>query len=37
MVAKLNITDPLLIKEAIELTGASLLEELNAIPGIGVS
>jgi len=35
MYAKLNITDPLLIKEAIELTGASLLEELNAIPGIG--
>jgi hypothetical protein len=37
MALKLNITDPLLIKEAIELTGASLLEELNAIPGIGVS
>lgn len=35
MFLKLNITNPLLIKEAIELTGASLLEELNAIPGIG--
>ena len=35
MVTKLNITSPLLIKEAIELTGASLLEELNMIPGIG--
>jgi hypothetical protein len=35
MVTRLNITNPLLIKEAIELTGASLLEELNAIPGIG--
>jgi hypothetical protein len=34
MVAKLGITDPALIKEAIELTGASLLENLKEIPGI---
>lgn len=35
MVTKLNITSPELIGEAIELTGASLLENLNEIPGIG--
>jgi len=35
MVVKLNITDLTLVEEAIKLTGASLLEELNAIPGIG--
>lgn len=34
MVTKLNITSPALIKEAIELTGASLLENLKEIPGI---
>ena len=34
MVLKLNITNPLLIKEAIELTGASLLPLLEEIPGI---
>lgn len=34
MVFKLNITDAAVIKEAIELTGASLLENLNEIPGI---
>lgn len=34
MVFKLNITDVAVIKEAIELTGASLLENLNEIPGI---
>ncbi|KAL1311225.1 hypothetical protein AAFC00_001416 [Neodothiora populina] len=34
MVTKLNITNPLLIKEAIELTGASLLPLLQEIPGI---
>ncbi|KAG8629479.1 hypothetical protein KVT40_003344 [Elsinoe batatas] len=34
MVTKLNITDVALIKEAIELTGASLLEGLKEIPGI---
>lgn len=34
MVTKLNITSPELIGEAIELTGASLLENLHEIPGI---
>lgn len=34
MIYKLNITSPVLIKEAIELTGASLLEGLKEIPGI---
>jgi len=34
MIYKLNITEPALIKEAIELTGASLLEGLKEIPGI---
>ncbi|PNS14856.1 hypothetical protein CAC42_2085 [Sphaceloma murrayae] len=34
MLVKLNITDTALIKEAIELTGASLLENLKEIPGI---
>jgi len=34
MVTKLNITNPLLIKEAIELTGASLLPLIEEIPGI---
>ncbi|KAF4549968.1 Fungal trichothecene efflux pump (TRI12)-like protein [Elsinoe fawcettii] len=34
MVVKLNITNPVYIKEAIELTGASLLENLHEIPGI---
>ncbi|KAK5132283.1 hypothetical protein LTR04_004866 [Oleoguttula sp. CCFEE 6159] len=34
MALKLNITSPALIGEAIVLTGASLLEELNTIPGI---
>lgn len=34
MIYKLNITSPALISEAIELTGASLLEELKTIPGI---
>lgn len=34
MVTKLNITSPELISEAIELTGASLLENLHEIPGI---
>lgn len=34
MLVKLNITSPALIKEAIELTGASLLEGLKEIPGI---
>lgn len=37
MVSQLNITDPRLIREAIELTGASLLPELRAIPGIGAN
>jgi hypothetical protein len=37
MVTKLNITNPALIGEAIELTGASLLEELKTIPGINGS
>jgi len=31
----MNITDPALIEEAIALTGASLIDELRAIPGIG--
>ncbi|KAL8766055.1 MAG: hypothetical protein Q9194_006383 [Teloschistes cf. exilis] len=35
MALELNITSPLIIKEAIQLTGASLLEELNRLPGIG--
>lgn len=34
MALELNITSPLIIKEAIQLTGASLLEELNLLPGI---
>lgn len=34
MIYKLNITSEALIGEAIELTGASLLEELHKIPGI---
>lgn len=34
MATKLNITSPELIGEAIELTGASLLENLHEIPGI---
>ncbi|GAQ03810.1 hypothetical protein ALT_1131 [Aspergillus lentulus] len=37
MVTKLNITNPAYIGEAIELTGASLLEELKTIPGIAGS
>jgi hypothetical protein len=31
MIYKLNITSPAVIKAAIELTGASLLEELNTL------
>ena len=34
MVTKLNITSIPVITEAIQLTGASLLEELNSLPGI---
>jgi hypothetical protein len=34
MELKLNITDPQLIEEAITLTGASLIDELRAIPGL---
>ncbi|KAG2164647.1 MFS general substrate transporter [Aureobasidium pullulans] len=34
MVFKLNITSPAVIKAAIELTGASLLSELETLPGI---
>ncbi|RAK74778.1 putative MFS drug efflux pump [Aspergillus fijiensis CBS 313.89] len=34
MMTQLNITNPQYIAEAIQLTGASLLEELDAIPGI---
>lgn len=34
MVEYLNITDPTLIGDAITLTGASLLDDLMAIPGI---
>ena len=34
MVFKLNITDAAVIKEAIELTGASLIDNLKDIPGI---
>jgi hypothetical protein len=34
MVKKLNITSPLVIKEAIEITGASLLPLLHELPGI---
>ncbi|KAG9578778.1 MFS multidrug transporter-like protein, partial [Aureobasidium melanogenum] len=34
MVYKLNITSPAIIKAAIELTGASLLPELQTLPGI---
>ncbi|GIK06217.1 hypothetical protein Aspvir_001861 [Aspergillus viridinutans] len=37
MVTKLNITNPAYIGEAIELTGAALLEELKTIPGIAGS
>ncbi|KAF7122696.1 hypothetical protein CNMCM5793_000806 [Aspergillus hiratsukae] len=37
MVTQLNITNPAYIGEAIELTGASLLEELKTIPGIAGS
>ncbi|GFF56226.1 uncharacterized transporter C3H1.06c [Aspergillus udagawae] len=37
MVTKFNITNPAYIGEAIELTGASLLEELKTIPGIAGS
>ncbi|PLB49212.1 putative MFS drug efflux pump [Aspergillus steynii IBT 23096] len=37
MVTKLNITDPVLIKHAIELTGASLLDQLHHLPGINGS
>ena len=35
MAVKLNITNATYIGEAIVLTGASLLEELRMIPGIG--
>ena len=35
MTRYLNITSPIAIQHAIELTGASLLEEMKAIPGIG--
>ncbi|KAL9081100.1 MAG: hypothetical protein Q9157_000305 [Trypethelium eluteriae] len=34
MEMKLNITNPEVIKEAITLTGASLLEEMKALPGL---
>ncbi|KAG9519445.1 MFS multidrug transporter-like protein, partial [Aureobasidium melanogenum] len=34
MIYKLNITSPAIIKAAIELTGASLLPELQTLPGI---
>jgi hypothetical protein len=34
MIYKLNITSPVVIKAAIELTGASLLTELETLPGI---
>ncbi|KAL9578419.1 MAG: hypothetical protein Q9212_005726, partial [Teloschistes hypoglaucus] len=34
MALQLNITSPLIIKQAIQLTGASLLEELHSLPGI---
>ena len=34
MALKLNITNPAVIKEAIELTSASLIEELRMLPGI---
>jgi hypothetical protein len=34
MIYKLHITSPAVIKAAIELTGASLLEELHTLPGI---
>ncbi|KAH0021264.1 MFS multidrug transporter-like protein, partial [Aureobasidium melanogenum] len=34
MIYKLNITSPAVIKAAIELTGASLLPELQTLPGI---
>ncbi|KAH8431594.1 putative MFS drug efflux pump [Aspergillus melleus] len=37
MVTKLNITDPILIEHAIELTGASLLDQLHHLPGINGS
>jgi hypothetical protein len=35
MVLQLNITNTTYIEEAIALTGASLLEEMKHIPGIG--
>src|SRR5882757_1083442 len=35
MVYKLGITNPEVIKAAIEYTAASLLEELKTLPGIG--
>lgn len=35
MELELNITSPLAVETAIKLTGASLLEELKLIPGIG--
>lgn len=34
MVLEIGVTDPKLIKEAILLTGASLIQGLKAIPGI---
>ena len=34
MVTKLNITDITIITEAIELTGASLIDEIALLPGI---
>lgn len=34
MELKLNITNPEIIKEAITLTGASLLEEMKQLPGL---
>ena len=35
MVVELGITNPEIIKQAITLTGASLLEDLKLLPGIG--
>lgn len=37
MVTNLNITDLTVIKHAIELTGASLLDQLHHLPGINGS
>ena len=34
MAKELNITDPEIIKKAVELIGAALLSELDKIPGI---